>query len=400
VAVEVHAGGDVAGQLTRSEREPGVFLFGYDVRASAGQAVSLTMPVQRDQYDSMGELHPIFEMNLPEGALRQRIELMFSKALGEFDSLMLLQLLGRSQIGRLRYTAPGQAIDDVPQQDVEALIAAEGTQTYFQALLERFASHSGVSGMQPKVLVRALAAPVDRATERGATHIIKSFDAREYPELAANEYFCQRASALSGLPTARARLSADRSMLIVDRFDLVNGQYLGFEDFCVLFALRSSGRYLGSYENLAEHIGRFVRDPVKDLQQFFATLVLACVVGNGDAHLKNFGVLYDAPGENVRLAPVYDMVSTRRYVREDPLALTLNGTKAFPDREALIRFGRKHCGLSSKLVHTAFEAVEEGTRAALRELNAYAKEAAGFEAHAQGLREQFEMGLARTLASG
>jgi hypothetical protein len=67
-----------------------------------------------------------------------------------------------------------------------------------------------------------------------------------------------------------------------------------------------------------------------------------------DAHLKNFGVLYDKPGLNVRLAPVYDMLSTVPYQPNDVLALQLGGSKQFPRRQQLIQYGRQSCGLSSK----------------------------------------------------
>ena len=62
--------------------------------------------------------------------------------------------------------------------------------------------------MQPKVLLRDAAIPLARATERGATHIVKSFDPREYPELAANEYFCMHAARGAGIATPHVQLSA------------------------------------------------------------------------------------------------------------------------------------------------------------------------------------------------
>ena len=90
------------GTLSRSDVEPDAFLFGYRAGCEDRHAVSLTMPVVSDQYDAMGFLHPIFEMNLPEGVLRQKLELMFAKAVRDFDALTLLDIVGRSQIGRLR----------------------------------------------------------------------------------------------------------------------------------------------------------------------------------------------------------------------------------------------------------------------------------------------------------
>src|SRR5258708_29520883 len=58
------------------------------------------MPVRPDQYDAMAGLLPIFEMNLPEGALKERLRMQFAKTIPEFDDLDLLSIVGSSQIGR------------------------------------------------------------------------------------------------------------------------------------------------------------------------------------------------------------------------------------------------------------------------------------------------------------
>ena len=102
--LHVFAAGALGGSITRSDVEPDAFVFGYRADARADSAVSLTMPVRVDQYDSMSGLLPVFEMNLPEGALRDRLRLQFAKAIPEFDDLDLLQIVGSSQIGRLRYS--------------------------------------------------------------------------------------------------------------------------------------------------------------------------------------------------------------------------------------------------------------------------------------------------------
>jgi serine/threonine-protein kinase HipA len=49
--------------------------------------------------------------------------------------------------------------------------------------------------MHPKVLVRNWAGSLDRITDRSTTHIVKSFNPREYPELVANEFSALQAAA-------------------------------------------------------------------------------------------------------------------------------------------------------------------------------------------------------------
>src|SRR5437868_4100247 len=89
--------------------------FAYEPTAERLRAVSLTMPVRVQSWDSKFGLLPIFEMNLPEGALRERLTRRFAKATGTFDDFDLLGVVGRSQIGRIRYSALDQDLtEEVP----------------------------------------------------------------------------------------------------------------------------------------------------------------------------------------------------------------------------------------------------------------------------------------------
>jgi serine/threonine-protein kinase HipA len=116
--LQVFAGSTLTGSLNRSDREPDTILFGYRQGTRSQDAVSVTMPVRTDQYDSMEGLLPIFEMNLPEGALKERLRMQFAKAIPEFDDLDLLSIVGSSQIGRLRYAQQEQLSESVPTQDL------------------------------------------------------------------------------------------------------------------------------------------------------------------------------------------------------------------------------------------------------------------------------------------
>jgi HipA-like protein len=78
--------------------------FAYSHDAPPTRAVSVTMPLRLESWSVPFGLLPVFEMNLPEGALRERLRLAFAKATGTFDEFDLLSIVGRSQIGRIRYT--------------------------------------------------------------------------------------------------------------------------------------------------------------------------------------------------------------------------------------------------------------------------------------------------------
>jgi serine/threonine-protein kinase HipA len=69
------------------------------------------------------------------------------------------------------------------------------------------------------------------------------------------------------------------------------------------------------------------------------------MVKNGDAHLKNFGVLYPDPKGPVSIAPVFDVVTMTAYIKNDVPALTLDGTKKWWPRKMLERFAVAHLSL-------------------------------------------------------
>jgi serine/threonine-protein kinase HipA len=145
------------------------------------------------------------------------------------------------------------------------------------------------------------------------------------------------------------------------RFDMAaDGSQLGFEDMCCLQAVGTAQKYASTYERVARSIkdfiaGEFLRSA---REQFFATLILSNIVRNGDAHLKNFGVLYEQPGAKVRLAPVYDVVTTAAYLPRDVPALSLAGSKKWWPRKMLEKFALTHLAVPVGEIGRIFEQYE------------------------------------------
>src|SRR5580692_3138584 len=246
-----------AGLLDRQQDRGSAFA--YLPETAPQRAVSVTMPVRLPSWGVPFGVAPIFEMNLPEGALRERLRLAFAKATGTFDDFDLLAIVGRSQVGRIRYTSDKEKLqEDVPFQSVDEILAQRRDGDLFRYLIDKFAAFSGISGVQPKVLVRdenasaALREAKPRLSQsyRGATHIVKLWDPNEFPQLAANEHFCLTVAQKCGLEVPPYRLAEDGMALVIDRFDLrSDGTYRGLEDFCVLNARRTDEKYRGSYES-------------------------------------------------------------------------------------------------------------------------------------------------------
>ena len=400
MTIKVWTSGAEAGLLGRFGAQGSSFA--YAPFATEGLAISLTMPVRLPSWNVPYGLAPVFEMNMPEGALRERLRLAFAKATGRFDDFDLLTVVGRSQIGRLRYTGADDDLDEtVPFQSVDEILAGRRGGGLFAYLLQTFASFSGVSGVQPKLMVRdegtlPESGPGDRSSIRGATHIVKFWEG-EYPELAANEFFCLSAARRCGLQVPRFQRAEDGQALVVDRFDLrADGTYRGFEDFCVLNARRTAEKYRGSYETaILKRFQQFATGDVVagDSERLFTLIALNCAIRNGDAHLKNFGVVYDHVDETVALAPAYDLVTTTAYVAQDTMALTLDGSTQWPDAARLQRLGETRGVGSPAAVAAILERVKDAVSETAKDLRIYMSARPAFAVIGERMLAAWTLGL-------
>lgn len=330
--IDVRVNQQSTGQLFNENHH---YVFNYDHIDRL--AISLTMPARIQSY-TLERLHPIFEMHLPEGYLLSVIKRHFSK-LHPTDDFGLLQLLAPSVHGRIHYSNTQETQAPIY---LESLI--DNTQPQlFDTLVKRFALRSALSGVQPKVL-----APItNKTTLKTEDYIIKSWG-DDYPELGLNEYYCMRCVAHAKIPTPSFYLSNDDRLFIMKRFDILdNGKYLGFEDMCVLQGKSRDDKYQGSYEKITKTLKLFVsaRHRWQSLYDFYKLTILNYILGNGDAHLKNFGVIY-SDHHDIQLAPAYDVISTTAYIAQDIPALTLYGSKRWWGKSQLQLFGVEHCDLT------------------------------------------------------
>lgn len=363
------------------------------------EALSLTMPLRNESY-THNDLHPIFQMNLPEGALREALEQATAKQYGS-DDLTLLTILGANQIGRVVYSPAGQPLKLQTNSELQLddLLNHQDA-NLFNELLSRYAKSSGVAGVQPKVLIdiqSRLSLPMDR-------YIVKSWG-KEYPHLACNEYVCMNIAKLAGLEVAETYLSDNAMLLISKRFDLdKEGNAMGFEDFCVLQAKGTKQKYDSSIEQCANTIRQYVSAEYQSmcLADFYKLSYLNVRIRNGDAHLKNIGIKYASlqdyqnhqiPAVTRKLAPMYDLVSTIPYLKNDIMALTLTGSKRWPKRKVLQAFAKQHCLLSNKQIKTIEEQVEQAISESLPMLKELQKKHQGFVEVANDMKILLTSGL-------
>lgn len=346
-----------AGDLHRESQ----YVFNYSTKERSNE-VSLTMPIRAQSY-SANPLMPVFAMNLPEGYLYDMIVRRMAKH-ESIDDMLLLAITGRQQIGRLQFVAPGDAWkDERPRIGLRQLQTERSSRELFEFLVETY-FESGISGVQPKVMLPdadQINAPADnRVTVVHSDLIVKSAGS-DYPWLTQNEFLCMDAARRAGLQVPGFWLSDDGSLFIMRRFDLA-AERRGFEDMSVLMGkprdAQGNYKYTESYEAITRIIIAFSgADAPANLQSFFEYLTLSIMVRNGDAHLKNFGMTYDNPAATrCLLAPLYDVVTTTAYSHlnwrtgdervDKTMALKLfSGAKHrnYPSRDELLEFGKTIC---------------------------------------------------------
>jgi serine/threonine-protein kinase HipA len=313
---------------------------------------------------------------MPEGYLFELLVNILRKEYGKVNDFTIFKILSPSLEGWLTYK-----VDENPiRQQIEIELSLDDViednePDLFKKLVHAFLFKSAISGVQPKVL--ATLKSKTSFTEKD--YIVKTFG-NEFPHLAENEYFCMKAIQYVGIPTPKFWLSKNKRFFIIERFDYnrETGKFKAFEEFCVLFKKHRISKYEGSYEKIAKAIGKISSDIEEDLQTYFKLIVMNSLLKNGDAHLKNFGILYDSY-ENIRLAPAYDIVNTVVYLPKDKPALFLKGKKVWYSKKELIKFGEEFCLLTPEKAKELFENCEFAVSKIIEEIKEYAEEVPEFK---------------------
>lgn len=341
---------------------PVLSLTWYDTK---GEANTLTRIRERaDKIGRLGLLPPWFSGLLPEGALRQLVEDELGP--GRHNEIVVLARLGSD--------LPGAVVASDPEGGVAQ--AAARPNRHGQRI--RFS----LAGVQMKFAANLAK---DRVTfpafGLGGDHIAKTSSAK-VPILVEAEHVGMQLSRLLGIDVAVTQLVPKGQVdgvpgqylehgdhvLLSRRFDRIGTSRVHIEDFGqVAKTLGDQKYFFGTYETCMNFIARFSAARDDDLRQGFRRMVNDVLVGNSDAHLKNWSFVHAAEGP--RLSPAYDIVPAGAWGATE-LALPLAGHKAMDNVNIgrLLRIGRYFGwsdaavrNLVSEMVETAFDAWPKAT---------------------------------------
>lgn len=382
--IKVKVGNQEAGSLFYEE-DRDVYGFNY---SSGASPISLTMPYRPSTYSRAKYLHPVFDMHMPEGYLFEILKNHLSKQHGVMNDFLIFSYLSNNIESRLTYKSDTKSqhfteftLDEVLHNDSEDA---------FVKLVKAYLGKNAISGIQPKTLVLIS----DKDSLSTKEYIIKTWGA-EYPELALNEYFCLQAVKAAGVSIPIIRLSDNNKFLLVERFNYnqVNNEYYGFEEVLTLLGKDRREKYSGSYEQVVKTIYAVVDNKNESMEALYKTIVMSYLLKNGDAHLKNFGVLYDNDMTNIRYAPTYDIVNTCVYIYKDKPALTMFGKKVWFGRKELIKFAVRSCLLSESKANVFFDECIKALETSIIKLKVYIANNKAFENVGRKMIDTWELSL-------
>ncbi|MBI5418154.1 HipA domain-containing protein [Candidatus Poribacteria bacterium] len=220
---------------------------------------------------------------------------------------------------------------------------------------QKMAGKLSISGVQPKISVK-LSKPDNKiiVVAENGEYIVKP-QSQTFYHLPENEFTCTILAKKIGINVpgfALLKLKDNSLAYIVKRFDRNKGNKIHVEDFGQI--LGKTDKYKGSYEEIGKKIKSTSEIPGLDVQLLFERILFYYIIGNGDAHFKNFSIQYGDEGQ-IRLAPAYDIASSKIVIpSEEDLALTINGKKNNIKKNDFYSFGN-YLGINKKYTEEVFD---------------------------------------------
>lgn len=301
------------------------------------QHISLTMTQRGMDGYSSSSLHPIFAQNLPEGFNRRFIAEKLARY-AKVNDMYFLALQGNQGIGMLSYKSELD-FAETESLNLSEILSYHSKEPLFPQLLNQYYLRTSLAGMQPKVSIPNAKTIQSDQTIQQRDLIVKSFDS-EFPLLSVNEFVCMQAAQYCGLEPPKSYLSENIETYVVERFDKTcDGTKLGYEDFTTLMKKLNNpnARYTSSYETLLKATYLYTGN-LAEVEKMYKYIVFNCLIGNGDAHLKNFALQYSPDMKNIFVSPPFDITHTLIYPSIDNnMALKLAGSKMFPELSHLTK---------------------------------------------------------------
>lgn len=340
--LDVYLHEEKTGQLTQHDDGRLTFMYSAAYLSATGPAISVAMPLREAPYgDTIARA--FFSGLLPDERARERL----AAALGvsRENAFGLLEIIGGECAGALTLVPKDTPLPDLGTDDAELLSEQRLADVLLQ-LRQRplLGGEQGVrlslAGAQDKLAICLIDDQIALPKNgRPTSHILKPF-IEGLEGTVENELFCMTLAARVGLnaPAVAQGQAGDTRYLLVERYDrhtdangLIRKRHQ--EDFCQALSIPPELKYEAEggpgVAQAQALIQQHTQRPAADRLTLHRMLIFHYLVGNADAHAKNYALLYrSTPPE---LAPLYDVVCTAAYPRlSKHMAMGIGG-RALPD---------------------------------------------------------------------
>ncbi|MCL4111551.1 UNVERIFIED_CONTAM: hypothetical protein GTU68_056223 [Idotea baltica] len=344
--LHVHLYESLIGQLEQDKH--GRISFTYDsswLNSDGSVALSHSLPLRKESFKGK-ECQGFFAGVLPEEENRRIISTILG--VSPHNDFALLEQIGGECAGAVTFLPKGQKLP--PRAPSYQKLNDSELAEILRELPKRplMAGRKEVrlslAGAQNKLAVHIdnhgqISLPLGNSP---STHILKPAIIH-FEGMVQNEAFCMRLAKKSGIPTANVSSGSceDIEFLLAERYDRRSNsdgdlERLHQEDFCQALGLPPHLKYQNEGGPSVEDCFGLIRNvsstPAPDLLNFLDAVLLNFLIGNNDAHGKNFSFLYDRKNQKhtARLAPLYDLISTRHYPDLSPRMAMKVGKKYLP----------------------------------------------------------------------
>ena len=331
--LDVYLHNDLVGHLVQDDG--GGMVFDYVeswLNKPGATPLAQSLPLRAKRF-KRNECRGFFAGILPEGATREIIAR--NLGISAPNDYAMLERIGGECAGAVTFIPAGQTL---PERNYSyRKLSAQQLAAILKELPKRplLAGEEGIrlslAGAQDKVAVRIengeVCLPLGGAP---STHILKPAVER-FEGVVFNEALCMKLAAEAGLPAASVETMnvSGIDCLLVERYDRIHKQgpdaepvleRLHQEDFCQAQGMVPEHKYQKEGGPSLKQCFRLLREvssaPVIDLARLLEAVIYNYLIGNNDAHGKNFSLLYRGVGTanlEIRLAPLYDVVNTLYY---------------------------------------------------------------------------------------
>ena len=328
--LKVFFGKEFAGVLASTADQGVVFSYDDSYRTNkSNSALSISMPLSKKEY-SQKECLPFFSGLLPEGDVKRRVSDFLH--VSESSTLKLLQELGGECAGMISilpenkncsvqksYAFNNENYELLDDETLYGFIKNINVRPLLKAKKELRLSLAGAQEKLPLVYFdKKFYLPKSDAP---STHIVKPSGDGELSTLSINEFVCMKLAQSCGLnvPNVELKTINNTTFLLEERYDrIVNKKSikrLHQEDFCQALGIMSDRKYQNDngpdITKIYSLIQKECTIPLLDTKEFLKYVIFNFIIGNCDAHGKNYSLLYE--NGTSKLSPIYDAICTLVY---------------------------------------------------------------------------------------